>query len=81
MVGIEYIHCYVKKLDDSNLSVLLDLYYSIFNTSEFSLQSRYNFLLLHTSSCILRGGFSGRLFPFEESVGCPLSYRNWNVHY
>ena len=28
-----------KKLDDGNLSVLLDLYYSIFNTTEFSLQS------------------------------------------
>ena len=54
-----------KKLDDSNLSVLLDLYYSIFNTAEFSLQSRYDFSLLHTSSCILRGCFSGRLFPFE----------------
>ena len=54
-----------KRLDDGNLSVLLDLYYSIFNTSEFSLQSRYDFLLLHTSSCILRGCFSGRLFPFE----------------
>ena len=54
-----------KKLDDGNLSVLLDLYYSIFNTAEFSLKSRYDFLLLHTSSCILRGCFSGRLFPFE----------------
>ena len=54
-----------KRLNDGNLSVLLDLYYSIFNTSEFSLQSRYDFLLLHTSSCILRGCFSGRLFPFE----------------
>ena len=52
-----------KKLD-GNLSVLLDLYYSIFNT-EFSLQSRYDFSLLHTSSCILRGCFSGQLFPFE----------------
>ena len=48
-----------KKLDDGNLSVLLDLYYSIFNTAEFSLQSRYDFSLLHTSSCILRGCFSG----------------------
>ena len=48
-----------KKLDDGNLSVLLDLYYSIFNTAEFLLQSRYNFLLLHTSLCILRGCFSG----------------------
>ena len=48
-----------KRLDDSNLSVLLDLYYSIFNTSEFSLQSRYGFSLLHTSSCILRRCFSG----------------------
>ena len=48
-----------KKLNDGNLSVLLDLYYSIFNTAEFSLQSRYDFLLLHTSSCILRGCFSG----------------------
>ena len=48
-----------KRLDDGNLSVLLDLYYSIFNTSEFSLQSRYGFSLLHTSSCILRGCFSG----------------------
>ena len=28
-----------KKLDYGNLSVLLDLYYSIFNTTEFSLQS------------------------------------------
>ena len=54
-----------KKLDDDNLSVLLDLYYSIFNTAEFSLQSRYGYSLLHTSSCILRGCFSGRLFPFE----------------
>ena len=42
-----------KKFDDGNLSVLLDLYYSIFNTAEFSLQSRYDFLLLHTSSCIV----------------------------
>ena len=48
-----------KRLDDGNLSVLLDLYYSIFNTEEFSLQSRYDFSLLHTSSCILRGCFSG----------------------
>ena len=48
-----------KKLDDSNLSVLLNLYYSIFNTAEFSLQSRYDFSLLHTSSCILSGCFSG----------------------
>ena len=48
-----------KKLDDGNLSVLLDLYYSIFNTAEFLLQSRYDFSLLHTSSCILRGCFSG----------------------
>ena len=54
-----------KKLDDGNLSVLLNLYYSIFNAAEFSLQSRYNFSLLHTSSCILRGCFSGQLFPFE----------------
>ena len=54
-----------KKLDDGNLSVLLDLYYSIFNTAELSLQSRYDFSLLHTSSCILRGCFFGRLFPFE----------------
>ena len=54
-----------KKLDDGNLSVLLNLYYSIFNTAEFLLQSRYDFLLLHTSSCILRGCFSGWLFPFE----------------
>ena len=54
-----------KKLDDGNLSVLLDLYYSIFNTSEFSLQSRYDFSLLHTSSCILKRCFSGRLFPFK----------------
>ena len=54
-----------KKLDNGNLSVLLDLYYSIFNTAEFSLQSRYDFSLLHTSSCILRGYFSGRLFPFD----------------
>ena len=38
-----------KKLDDGNLSVLLDLYYLIFNTAEFSLQSRYDFSLLHTS--------------------------------
>ena len=56
-----------KKLDDGNLSVLLDLYYSIFNTAEFSLQSRYDFSLLHTSSCMLRGCFSGRLFTFEVS--------------
>ena len=48
-----------KKLDDGNLSVLLDLYYSIFNTADFSLQSRYDFSLLHTSSCIVRGCFSG----------------------
>ena len=48
-----------KKVDDGNLSVLLDLYYSIFNTAECSLQSRYDFLLLHTSLCILRGCFSG----------------------
>ena len=48
-----------KRLDEGNLSVLLDLYYSIFNTSEFSLQSRHDFSLLHTSSCILRGCFSG----------------------
>ena len=48
-----------KKLDDGNFSVLLDLYYSIFNTAAFSLQSRYDFSLLHTSSCILRGCFSG----------------------
>ena len=48
-----------KKCDDGNLSVLLDLYHSIFNTAEFLLQSRYDFLLLHTASCILRGGFSG----------------------
>ena len=48
-----------KKLNDGNLSLLLDLYYSIFNTAEFSLQSRYDFSLLHTSSCILRGCFSG----------------------
>ena len=48
-----------KKLDNGNLSVLLDLYYSIFNTAEFFLQSRYNFSLLHTSLCILRGCFSG----------------------
>ena len=34
-----------KKLDDGNLNVLLDLYYSIFNTAEFSLQSRYDFSL------------------------------------
>ena len=54
-----------KKLNDGNLSVLLDLYYSIFNTAEFSLLSRYDFLLLHTSLCILRGCFSGQLFPFE----------------
>ena len=54
-----------KRLDDGNLNVLLDLYYSIFNTSEFSLQSRYDFSLLHTSSCILRGCFSGQLCPFE----------------
>ena len=54
-----------KRLDNGDLSVLLDLYYSIFNTSEFSLQSRYGFSLLHTSSCILRGCFSGQLFPFE----------------
>ena len=48
-----------KKLDDDgNLNVLFDLYYSIFNT-EFSLQSRYDFSLLHTSSCILIGCFSG----------------------
>ena len=47
-----------KKLDDGNLNVLLDLYYSIFNTAEFSLQSRYDFSLLHTSSCILGGCFS-----------------------
>ena len=54
-----------KKLDDGNLSVLLDLYYLIFNTAEFSLESRYDFSLLHTSSCILRGCFSGLLFPFQ----------------
>ena len=36
-----------KKLDDGNLSVLLDLYYSIFNTAEFSLQSRYDFVIAH----------------------------------
>ena len=54
-----------KKVDDGNLSVLLSLYYLIFNTAEFSLQSRYDFWLLHTSSCILRGCFSGRLFQFE----------------
>ena len=48
-----------KKLDDGNLSVLLDLYYLIFNIAEFLLQSRYDFSLLHTSSCILRGCFSG----------------------
>ena len=48
-----------KRLDDGNLNVLLDLYYSIFNTSKFCLQSRYGFSLLHTSSCILRGCFSG----------------------
>ena len=58
-----------KQLDDGNLSVSLDLYYLIFNTAEFSLQSRYDFSLLHTSSCILRGCFSGRLFPFEV-VSC-----------
>ena len=69
-----------KKLDDSNLSVLLDLYYSIFNTAEFSLQSRYNFSLLHTSSCILRGCFLDDCFHLKWSVGCLLSYRNWNVH-
>ena len=48
-----------KKLDDGNLSVLLDLYYLILNTAEFSSQSRYDFSLLHTSLCILRGCFSG----------------------
>ena len=62
-LAITHLRC--KKLDDGNLSVLLDLYYSIFNTAEFSLQSRYDFSLLHISSCILRGCFSGRLFPFE----------------
>ena len=35
-----------KKLDDGNLSVLLDLYYSIFNAAEFSLQSRYDFFII-----------------------------------
>ena len=48
-----------KKLDVGNLSVFFDLYYLIFNTAEFSLQSRYDFSLLHTSSCLLRGCFSG----------------------
>ena len=52
-----------KKLDDGNLSVLLDLYYSIFNTAEFSLQSRYDFSLLHTSSCILTGVFFWMIVP------------------
>ena len=69
-----------KKLDDGNLSVLPDLYYSIFNTAEFSLQSRYNFSLLHTSSCILRGVFLDDCSHLKWSVGCPLSYRNWNVY-
>ena len=69
-----------KKLDDGNSSVLLDLYYSIFNTEKFSLQSRYDFLLLHTSLCIHRGCFSGRLFLFEvvswaiETGMCVLNY-------
>ena len=69
-----------KKLNDSNLSVLLDLYYSIFNTAEFSLQSRCDFSLLHTSSCILRGVFLGNCSHLKWSVGCPLSYQNWNVY-
>ena len=57
--GGHRIHTLLCKKLDGNLSVLLDLYYSIFNTPEFSLQSRYDFSLLHTSSCILRGCFSG----------------------
>ena len=52
-----------KKLDDGNLSVLLDLYYSIFHTEEFSLQSRYDFSLLHTFSYILRGCFYWMIVP------------------
>ena len=63
-----------KKLDDSNLSVLLDLYYLISNTAEFSLQCRYDFSLLNTSSCIPRGVFLDDCSHLKWSVGCPLSY-------
>ena len=41
-----------KRLDNSNLIVLLDLYYATFDVN-LKLKDRYDFSLLHTSLCIL----------------------------
>ena len=41
-----------KRLDNGNLIVLLDLYYATFDVN-LKLKDRYDFSLLHASSCIL----------------------------
>ena len=69
-----------KKLNDGNLSVLLDLYYSIFNTAEFLLQSRYDFCYCTLLRAYLGGVFLDDCSHLKWSVGCPLSYRNWNAY-
>ena len=69
-----------KKLDDGNLSVLLDLYYSIFNTAEFLLQADMTFRYCTLLHAYLGGVFLDDCFHLKRSVGCPLSYRNWNAH-
>ena len=53
-----------KRLDNGNLIVLLDLYYVTFDVN-LKLKDRYDFSLLHASSCILRDCFMGTTFPFE----------------
>ena len=53
-----------KRLDNGNLIVLLDLHYATFDVN-LKLKDRYDFSLLHASSCILRDCFMGTIFPFE----------------
>ena len=53
-----------KRLDNGNLIILLDLCHVIFDVN-LKLKDRYDFSLLHASSCILRDCFMGTIFPFE----------------
>ena len=56
-----------RRIDERNLCVMLDLYYTSFD-EKLSAKDRYEWSLLYTSSCLLRNCFRGSTFPFSLSL-------------
>ena len=80
MVGTERVHCYVK--DSMTVTrvyyLICIIRYLIHQNFPYKADMTFRYCTL--PHAYLGGVFLDDCFHLKWSVGCPLSYRNWNVH-